>query len=96
MCENNAMIIKMSGFAAKIHMRRLLFAGLAVLTIAASACSHSEEKMDAISKSGYVIFNGKKYKVKKIDRPNEAVFYLAPDGVPIPVSLDLVEPAEGP
>lgn len=83
-------------FAPKRPMRWLIFAGLAVLSIAVTACSHSEEKMDAIMKSGYVIFNGHKYKVKKIDRPNEAVFYLAPDGVPIPVSLDLVEPAEGP
>lgn len=52
--------------------------------------------MDAIQKSGYVIFYDKKYKVKKIDRPNEAVFIIEPDGMPVPVSLDLVEPAEGP
>lgn len=78
--------------------RRLLFAGLAALsfTVAVTACTNAEEKMDAIQKSGYVIWFDKKFKVKKIDRPNEAVFIIQPDGVAIPVALEMVKPAEGP
>ncbi len=90
------MLNKLLGSASGRPIRRLFIAGLAVLSLAASACAHPEEKMDAIQKSGYVIFYDKKYKVKKIDRPNEAVFIIEPDGMPVPVSLDLVEPAEGP
>lgn len=90
------MLNKLLGSASGRPIRRLYIAGLVVLSLAASACAHPEEKMDAIQKSGYVIFYDKKYKVKKIDRPNEAVFIIEPDGMPVPVSLDLVEPAEGP
>lgn len=90
------MLIKLSGFTLRIPMSRLLFAGLAILSLTAAACSHPEEKMDAIQKSGYVIFYDKKYRIKKIDRPNEAVFIIEPDGVAVPVSLDQVEPAESP
>lgn len=82
-------------FIARTPTYRLLFAGLMIFSFTA-ACADPEKKMDAIQKSGYVIWFDKKYKVRKIDRPNEAVFIIEPDGVAVPVSLDMVKPAEGP
>lgn len=84
------------GFIVKMPTRRLLFAGLAALFLMPTACTNREEKMDAIEKSGYVIWFDKKFKVKKIDRPNEAVFIIQPDGVAIVVALEMVTPVEGP
>ncbi len=83
-------------FAPHIPMRRLLFAGVAALVFIATSCTNAEEKMDAIEKSGYVIWFDKKFKVKKIDRPNQAVFIIEPDGVAISVALEMVKPVEGP
>lgn len=82
----------------KTRVFPIFFAGLAALFIAVTvtACTNREEKMDAIEKSGYVIWFDKKFKVKKIDRPNEAVFIIQPDGVAIPVALEMVKPVEGP
>jgi hypothetical protein len=82
--------------AVQIPVRRLLFSGLVVLLLMPIACTNREEKMDAIEKSGYVIWFDKKFKVKKIDRPNEAVFIIEPDGVAIAVALEMVKPVEGP
>ncbi|TBR21895.1 MAG: hypothetical protein EPO63_08175 [Candidatus Nitrosotenuis sp.] len=77
-------------------MRRLLFAGVAILAFITVSCTNAEEKMDTIERTGYVIWFDKKYKVKKVDRPNQAVFIIEPDGVAIAVALEMVKPAEGP
>lgn len=90
------MVINLFRFAVKIPVRRLVFAGLAALFFMPMACTNREEKMNAIEKSGYVIWFDKKFKVKKIDRPNEAVFIIQPDGVAIAVALEMVTPVEGP
>ncbi len=90
------MLNDMFVFAARMPVRRLLFVGLAALSFTTAACTNREEKMDAIERSGYVIWFDKKFKVKKIDRPNEAVFIIQPDGVAIAVALEMVKPVEGP
>lgn len=96
MCENKRMLNQLFGFTVKVPWRRFLFAGLAALFFMPIACTNREKKMDAIEKSGYVIWFDKKFKVKKIDRPNEAVFIIQPDGVAIAVALEMVTPVEGP
>lgn len=95
MWDTEKMLNVFLGVIKKTPTHRLLFMGLIVLVFAV-ACTNREEKMDAIEKSGYVIWFDKKYKVKKIDRPNEAVFIIEPDGVAVPVALEMVKPAEGP
>ncbi len=87
---------KTSLFTRKFPANHLLFAGLATLVFTSVSCTNAEKKMDAIERSGYVIWFDKKFKVKKIDRPNEAVFIIEPDGVAIPVALEMVKPVEGP
>lgn len=96
MCENKPMRKKLFEYATQMPLRRLLFTMVAALCFTVTACTNAEEKMDAIQKTGYVIWFDKKFKVKKIDRPNEAVFIIMPDGMPVPVALEMVKPAEGP
>lgn len=50
--------------------------------------------MDAIERTFKVEYFKQQYGIAKIDRQNELIYLIEPDGVQIPVPLDDVKPVE--